>query len=321
MKTPLVSIIIPTYNRANLIGETLDSILRQTYTNWECIIVDDGSTDNTMAVLNTYLGQDNRYKYFQRPDEIKPGGNGARNYGFKLSKGAYVQWFDSDDIMEPNFIEAKIEPFLTNPEIDVVFSAFENVNMEGERTRVANHSFSGNILDDLVDGHVSFGPLSFMLRRATVENIRYNETLKKNQDLDFFFRFFTTNKNLKIVHVNQILYTVRKHKGAMTYRTYKDISKMSSIYTVYLMVLNYFVKENHLKGISKYKYRCLNSLKMMVTHGFYREVIKRLYSFPYISIRQKVYLLGCMLSQFLINRGANQFVTNVSEKSTTPKSD
>ncbi|WP_179018580.1 glycosyltransferase family 2 protein [Winogradskyella forsetii] len=321
MNTPLVSIIIPTYNRAHLIGETLNSVMVQKYQNWECIIVDDGSNDHTDEIINEYLSKDNRFKYFHRSNAHLPGGNGARNYGFHLSKGTYINWFDSDDIMYPDFIDAKMQPFLAHSNTDVVFSAFENVDAKGKRTRIANQHFSGNILDDLVEGKVSFGPLSFMLRREKLNNISYNEHLKKNQDLDFFFRFFTSNPSIKIVHVNKILFTVRKHSGSMTYRTYKDISKMTSIYTVYLMVLNYFVKQNHLTGISKYKYRCLNSLKMMVTHGYYREVIERLFSFPYISISQKVYLLGCMLSQHLINRGANQFVKDVSENSTIRKSD
>jgi glycosyltransferase involved in cell wall biosynthesis len=95
---PIVSIIIPTYNRAHLIGETLDSVLAQTYTNWECIIVDDGSTDNTDEVVEEYVKKDSRFKYYHRPDEHLPGGNGARNYGFKMSKGEYVNWLDSDDL-------------------------------------------------------------------------------------------------------------------------------------------------------------------------------------------------------------------------------
>ena len=65
--TPLISIIIPTYNRAHLIGETLDSILVQTYPNWECIVVDDGSTDTTADVMREYIKKDNRFQYHQRP--------------------------------------------------------------------------------------------------------------------------------------------------------------------------------------------------------------------------------------------------------------
>src|SRR5690606_8186561 len=113
--TPLVSIIIPTYNRAHLIGETLDSVLAQTYTNWECIIVDDGSSDHTDEVVGAYVQKDARFKYFHRPDTHLPGGNGARNYGFLQSKGEYVNWLDSDDLTQPAKLERQVDVLFDKP--------------------------------------------------------------------------------------------------------------------------------------------------------------------------------------------------------------
>lgn len=306
--TPLVSIIIPTLNRAHLISDTLDSVLAQTYTNWECIVVDDGSTDNTEALIQEYINKDNRFRYFNRPKDHLPGGNGARNYGFTVSKGDYIQWFDSDDIMKPEFLEKKLQPFITNNSVDIVFSAFENLNKQGKRARLANQKFSGNILNDLVDGIVSFGPLSFLIKRALLAGYSYDETLTKNQDLDFFFRFFTSQPNLHVEHVSEVLYTVKSHKDSMTYGTSKDISKMASTYRVYLMVLNYFKEHKHTKGVLKYRYHCLNTLKVMLKNGFYNDVLKRLMAFEYISLNEKIYLVGCVFSQLFIKRGSNQFI-------------
>ena len=105
----LISIIIPVYNRADLIKETLDSIILQSYTNWECIIVDDGSTDNTRQVLNEYKLRDSRFRYFERP-KIKPKGpSSCRNYGFNLCKGKFIQFFDSDDIMHEEHLQCKMK--------------------------------------------------------------------------------------------------------------------------------------------------------------------------------------------------------------------
>src|SRR5690606_11844101 len=125
-KQPLVSIIIPTYNRAHLISETLDSVLAQTYTNWECIVVDDGSTDATEALLHGYMEKDSRFQYHKRPDRHLPGGNGARNYGFELSQGEYIQWFDSDDVMLPGFLDKKVELF--KDDIDLVICSSNYVD-------------------------------------------------------------------------------------------------------------------------------------------------------------------------------------------------
>lgn len=104
----LVSIIIPAFNRSELIGKTLDSIIAQTYTNWECIVVDDGSTDETYPLLKTFSKKDSRIKIYKRPADRPKGANACRNYGFELSKGDNINWFDSDDLMHPRKLELQI---------------------------------------------------------------------------------------------------------------------------------------------------------------------------------------------------------------------
>ena len=80
----LISIIIPTFNRAHLILHTLESIKNQTYNEWECIIVDDGSTDNTEDVLKKYIDTDSRFRYFKRPLNHTKGPSSCRNFGFYI---------------------------------------------------------------------------------------------------------------------------------------------------------------------------------------------------------------------------------------------
>lgn len=109
MNEPLISIIIPTYNRAHLISEALDSVLMQTYTNWECIIVDDGSTDSTEVIVNHYLSIDSRFQYHKRPINYKSGANGARNYGAKLSNSRFLIFLDSDDLLIDNALKNRIK--------------------------------------------------------------------------------------------------------------------------------------------------------------------------------------------------------------------
>jgi glycosyltransferase involved in cell wall biosynthesis len=119
MNENLVSIIIPIYNRKYLISETLESILLQTYCNWECILIDDHSTDETFNVLLNFSEKDSRIRIYKRPFYLKKGANSCRNYGFELSKGKYIQWFDSDDIMKPKMIEEKISRFIVS-DFDIV---------------------------------------------------------------------------------------------------------------------------------------------------------------------------------------------------------
>src|SRR5690606_6473581 len=106
---PKVSIIIPTYNRCSLLGRTLDSVMSQTFSSWECIVVDDGSTDYTSEIMHFYTTIDGRIKYLVRPNHLSKGANSCRNYGFKMSRGSLIQWFDSDDLMLPLFLEIKVK--------------------------------------------------------------------------------------------------------------------------------------------------------------------------------------------------------------------
>ncbi|MCA1744718.1 MAG: glycosyltransferase, partial [Bacteroidales bacterium] len=106
---PLVSVIIPTFNREHLIGETLESVLKQTYNNWECLIVDDGSTDRTRELVEGYVQLDGRFSYYRRPDYMPKGANACRNFGFEISRGDYVNWFDDDDIMHPEKLQIQVE--------------------------------------------------------------------------------------------------------------------------------------------------------------------------------------------------------------------
>lgn len=118
MEQQLLSVIIPTYNRADLIIQTLDSIKAQTYPHWECIVVDDGGTDHTPALVQQYCESDARFQYFLRPNDCIKGANACRNYGFEQSRGAYVKWFDSDDLMHPDFLKKQLEALEGNPELD-----------------------------------------------------------------------------------------------------------------------------------------------------------------------------------------------------------
>lgn len=105
MNNPLVSIIVPCYNQAQYLEEALQSVLNQTYGNWECIIVNDGSPDNTEEVANHWIAKDSRFKYFYKKNE---GLSSARNFGLNIIKGDYIQFLDSDDVLDSNKFELSL---------------------------------------------------------------------------------------------------------------------------------------------------------------------------------------------------------------------
>ncbi len=125
--TPFFSVIIPTHNRANLVIKTLTSILEQDYNNYEVIIVDDGSTDNTEDVLLPFLSENVWYFKIENSER-----GAARNYGTKKAKGVYVNWFDSDDIAFPNHLQEAYQFCENNNKPEVFHFGYNFVTESGE---------------------------------------------------------------------------------------------------------------------------------------------------------------------------------------------
>jgi glycosyltransferase involved in cell wall biosynthesis len=191
----LISIIIPTYNRAHLIGETLDSIIAQTYTHWDCIVVDDGSTDYTDELLEFYCLKDPRIQYHHLPDSRPKGANACRNYGFEVSKGEYINWFDSDDLMLKDNLSSKFEAF--EEDVDFVIGNSINFDEFGNKTRPfsLNHDLPITA-ENFIGGEIGWMTIDVMFTRGCL-SIRFNEHLKSGQEYNFFARFLFKNSHGK----------------------------------------------------------------------------------------------------------------------------
>lgn len=111
----MVSIVMPIFNRANVVEITFNSILDQTYADWECIVVDDGSTDNTITILKDLSNNDSRFKILERPKDTVKGAPSCRNIGIQIAKGDYILFLDSDDTLEPHCLASRVNVFQLNP--------------------------------------------------------------------------------------------------------------------------------------------------------------------------------------------------------------
>jgi glycosyltransferase involved in cell wall biosynthesis len=182
MNNPLVSIIIPTYNRAHLIRETLDSILIQSYENWECIVVDDGSSDNTDDLLAEYIKKDNRFKYLI--NARTKGAQGARNTGLLNSKGDFIQFFDSDDIMYSHYLKMKMEAFNHNRDLDIVTSFSHVKNANNEIIDIFTWVTLGNVFEKLIRQHTYVDTNSALIKREIFNDYFLDENVPSFQELD-----------------------------------------------------------------------------------------------------------------------------------------
>lgn len=221
---PLISIIIPTFNRADLISEALESIIAQTYTNWECIVIDDGSTDTTNLILSNFVKNDNRIKYFLRPENRLKGSSSCRNYGFELCLGEFVQFFDSDDIMHPKHLQYKIENIGDTGFVVCKLKEFneffdEKLFLIDDLELVQEEE---NIFEAFVTGRFQMMMVAPMWKYSILEKyMPIREDLHILEDHELYARILNENKRYKVLNINLIYYRIGLPSSTNSF--YKDI--------------------------------------------------------------------------------------------------
>jgi glycosyltransferase involved in cell wall biosynthesis len=214
--TPLVSVIIPTYNRADLVSEAIDSVLAQTYKNIELIVVDDGSTDNTKERIMRY---EDKLKYFY----IENSGNAnARNYGISKARGDYIAFLDHDDVWYPDRINTLVAFLEKNHDFGAMLSEVEFVDMKCNRLSCTNYSKdfpdNGDVLPYLLKKLLGLFS-NLIVRKDVITRVgEIDEALKAASDIDYLFRI-------------AVYYKIGLHsKPLMKYRK-TDTSFSNNLYT------------------------------------------------------------------------------------------
>ena len=211
----MVSIIIPTYNRAHLIADTLESILEQSYPNWECLIIDDGSTDATKILIQRYCDSDKRIQYHQRPSNKPKGANACRNYGLQKAKGAYIVFFDSDDLMTNNHLELKLKT-IQQHQCQYVIA----------KTAYFNHPVNNAILDiHYKNNHETVTAYKYISHKMgwltydtliiseLAKSIQFNEALQSGQEYNYFSKLCLAS--VDAVYIDAVLTLRRYHKQSI----------------------------------------------------------------------------------------------------------
>ena len=186
---PLVSVIMSCFNAADTLNRAIDSILNQTYENFEFIIIDDGSTDATVAIVQSYLKKDHRFVFYQNLSNI--GLAGSLNKGISVANGQYIARMDADDYSYPNRLCAQVSFLEENPSIDIVGSNMELVDKYDTvidvTTIPANH--------DRIVKRVFRKPLVYhptvMIKSTVFSNFGfYDSTLRWAEDADLWYRIY-----------------------------------------------------------------------------------------------------------------------------------
>ncbi len=237
---PKVSIIIPTFNRSEFLLETLESIEKQTFTNWECLVVDDGSTDKTLDVVQKFIAKNSNFKYLKRPDNIPKGACGSRNYGFNESRGKYIQWLDDDDLLSKNKLEfqvAQLESFddwtfFTTCSWDVYWEnkVYEERNILSKNEGLCKKEFFSR----LVHGQTFIPVNAYLTPRKLIEaSGGWNSQLLVNQDAEFYTRIIL--KSTKLINTPGCNVLYRIHSGDRISTGINSKTLRSLLYSYQLM--------------------------------------------------------------------------------------
>lgn len=208
---PIVSVVIPTFNRAGTLRRAVDSVLGQTFTDFELIVVDDGSTDDTPGVIDA-LG-DPRVRYIRH--DRRSGANAARNTGIRASRGDYVAFLDSDDTWAPGKLEAQLRLFRENPRgfdrLGVVLTGEETIDsVTGRRIGVTWPAHRGDVYDRFFSGELG-GNRTLMVRRECFDHVgTFDEALPASQLWDMMVRIA---RHYRFDYVPEILAAYYVHDG------------------------------------------------------------------------------------------------------------
>lgn len=238
MKNSLVSVIIPCYNYGQFLADTLNSVLKQSYTNWECIIVDDGSTDNTREVAEKYKNKDDRFKYVYQNNQAM---NAARNTGIRAAKGEMIAFLDADDKWLPDKLGNQIEIFKTT-DADVVFSDYDL--FDDHRTYPHNNPpFKKELeIQDFIAANPCRSSASgIMLKNEVIKRTGlFDVSLLGAEELDYWFRCALNGFNFAYCPSKDVLLRMHKESGS------RNLHKMYYYHVIVLEKQLKAIEDSHI---------------------------------------------------------------------------
>ncbi len=213
----LVSVIIPAYNAEAFVCQTLDSLLSQSYQNFEAIVVDDGSSDRTAEIIEAYAQKDARFKLLKQKNQ---GVAAARNLAIQASQGEFVAPLDADDVWHPDKLKKQVECILAaDSSVGVVYTGSAFINEDGFIGKSVNPRHEGIVLQELIYGNILINASSPLIRRACLDEVGYYNCFYKEQnaqgceDWDLYLRLA---EKYEFLFVSGCLVGYRQVRGSMS---------------------------------------------------------------------------------------------------------
>ena len=225
-KTAFFSIVIPAYNYAHFLPETVESVIQQTYSHYEIIIINDGSTDNTEEVVQNLISKNSNtaIKYLYQDNS---GLSATRNNGAKIASGDYIFFLDSDDKLLPDALEILHKTINKNPEADLIIGKYYSVDSSGKRKARClwdlTNSKTENFKTYALDNKISMLSSCVLHKRNTFLKYFFHEHLKQSED-EPLFSHLLANEN--VVKINDFISEIRKHENSHRTKVYPNLAEM-----------------------------------------------------------------------------------------------
>ena len=201
MTTPLVSVIVPCYNQAIFLPEALDSVLAQKFDDWECIIVNDGATDDTEAVGQQYAEKDTRFKYVK---QTNVGLAAARNFGIAQSAGEFVLPLDADDSIHPDYLQKAVDEFNNDKSLKLVYCNARKFGAQNSKWHLPDFDYF-----TLLTGNIIFCS-SIYKKGDFIAAGKYDETMRMGlEDWDLWIRLLDEKSKVKKLAGEYFFYRIK----------------------------------------------------------------------------------------------------------------
>ncbi|WP_414620607.1 glycosyltransferase family 2 protein [Calothrix sp. CCY 0018] len=212
------TVVMPAYNAAAYLSQTIESVLSQTFTNFELIIIDDGSTDDTAAIADKYNKIDERVKVLVQCNQ---GVSATRNQGINLSQSKYIAFIDADDKWFPKNLKFHLEHLEKNPDLGVSYAKVEFLNPDGSHTgKIARGRLTKLQPQHFLYENPTMTVSNIVVRRQVFEDIGcFDCTMSYSEDMDFLFRVVCSH--WKIEGIEQVLIGYRTTQGGLSSQLYK----------------------------------------------------------------------------------------------------
>lgn len=265
---PKVSIVLPCYNGAKMLGDAIESVINQTFINWELIVVNDCSTDNTLEVAQSYAKKDNRIRVLSNDKNSKL--PATLNHGFREAIGEYWTWTSDDNLLMPNMLEEMVNYLDQHSDIGFVVSDYEQIDVDG-------NVISCNMIPDNIQEKLplnNYVGASFMYRSSVARIAgEYREDLFLVEDYEYWLRL---SGYTKMARLPQVLYRYRLHSQSLTSTRTKEIAeRLVGVRLLYLEQTERFFANNK-KSLSQFYTRIVDNLRGVSKVKYYMRFTKNL---------------------------------------------